>query len=243
LSTLHKAKYYAESPNVKQLTEENKLLLDRVFDLYENIRNFYFNVEKTNLSEIQIFPFTESEQDKFFKQYYQGVEERAKIGEDDKKPGEVDIMHSNDAEDDAVNEYRNFLVDKTRKDRKRLSDQFYKDILSRKKIEIIAGMKLLAETGLLDNIVTEDKRFRELLIAYFKRNSMMEELKSFEAKAPDPTYVKHFIKYILSERLGMTENMSGRWAMIFGNIFRAQGKKHLSQMAFYDMEVEQFKWL
>ncbi|HCC22921.1 TPA: hypothetical protein DF272_01945 [Candidatus Falkowbacteria bacterium] len=242
LSTLHKAKYYAENSSVKNLTDEEKQLLDRIFDTYENIRNFYFDLDTMPISDIQIFPFTEDEQDKFFAQYGHGTPEHTEAGTAD-QGSELDPMKGNERDNDAVEIYYNQLVETTRKDRKRLSDQLYKDILERKKIEILAGLKLLIEVGLVDNVVMEDKRYRDLLAAHYKRNAMTVELKAFESGDIEPGHVKQFIKYLLTERLGMTESTSGYWAVQFGNMFRAQGKKDLAQMAYFDMPNKEFKWL
>ncbi|OGF30601.1 hypothetical protein A2533_03835 [Candidatus Falkowbacteria bacterium RIFOXYD2_FULL_35_9] len=244
ITTMQKAEYYNNNKNINALGEDERAVIDRVFDLYENLKNFYYNSKRLKLDEIQIFPFTEKEQQDFIAKYEPKDENGTTEGGVVKKTKNLEEMYlGNESERQALEQATEKIVEQTRKEYDKLVNYFYDRILERNKVEILACLQLVIEAGLIDDILIREKTFQELMQSYFKRNNLKAEAKEFEMDKSDPKFLKYFIKYILLERLGLGESQSARVAVHFSNIFRNQGKMDLSHLAYFDVENKVFKWL
>lgn len=242
ISTLQKAKYYNESTNIKNLDFAERQLIDKLFDFYENLINFYPNSQKLPLSEIQLFTFTEKEQQKFLQKYVQTEKEDQEA--EKYKPQDIyDIYLGDESQRQEIKSATDKIIEATNKESNKVADRFYDDLLQRRRPEIIASLKILAQIGFLDDLIAKDQRFKDLLIGYFKRNNLLDLLKNYQQKPTDLVYIKHFLKYVFMERLGMSQDDAARYALQLSNIFREQGVQELSQLAYYDMASEQFYWL
>jgi len=243
ISTLSKAKYYNENENIQKLKPEERKSLDKVFDLYENIRNFYSNVERMDLSDVQIFPFSDKDQQDFLEKYGQSVEDKTEE-ETSTKTKDIFEMYMGEAEDrEEMEQAEAEIVEKTGKERNKLAEWLYTEIIARHRINIVAGLKVAIENGLLDDFISKDPRYIDLMEAHYKRNSLVKELESFNLKKSSPDHIKNFLKYLLTERLGMLENHAARVAVQYSNIYRSQGNHELAQLAYYDVETGSFKWM
>lgn len=242
LSTLQKAKYYNESPNIKNLSKEERQLVDNLFDLYENISNFYVTSEKLPMSEIQLFTFTEEEQQEFIKKYQDQIKS-AEPQDQEKEENIYDQYLGNKQEREKLMQAEKQIVEKTRKESDKLANEFYQALIKRNKFGTIAALKLAVETGILDDLIVGEERFIGFVEGYLKRNNLEAELNDFKKNPRDLKFVKYFIKYILSERLGLQENEAARIALQLGNIYRQQGVESLAQIAYYDMKTKSFKWI
>jgi uncharacterized protein (DUF1330 family) len=242
VSTLAKAKYLSENKNIKTLGDEDRKVLLLLFELYDNIRNFYVNQNRMELSDIQILPYTDDELRVFEQAQHQAAGEltEKKV---EAKTDVYDLYMGSEEDRSALKAAQETLVTKTKKDAVQVSNWMYDEIVLRHRINVIAGLLLSVETGVLDDYVATDRRYVELLEAHYKRNNMQAELIDYQKNRRASAHVKNFIKYVLMERLGMNENSAARVGLQLGNIYRSQGIKELAQIAYLDMNSKQIKWL
>lgn len=237
--TIKKAKYLTESKNLKNASPEERVLVDHLIDLYSNLANFYEKAERYALEDIQIFPYSDAE----LQSFSQGMTDLIEA-EQEKDAKNVDIydVYKGDPQEAAmVLEIKERLIADTRREYNKVVDWFYDMVLKRKRLEVIAGLELMAEIGVLDNTL-QDKRFQELMKAYFKHNAMQKQAELFAHDSRDPQFVKYFVKYLTMERLGMVENDAARIGAHLSSIFQEQGNDALSQLAFYDVANKKFQW-
>lgn len=241
ISTIQKAKYYADSPNLKNLNAEERTLIDKLFDLYCNLVNFEINANRQAIEDIEIFPITPEEFEKIRKELEKPVSpEGAAVSHE---LNLQDLYLGNPAEREEIEKIMAQITEETRRETPKVAEKFHDFLLRRKRLEIIACLKILANIGSLDDLIARDSRFKELLDGYFKRNNLRDEQAAYKIDPFNVKYVKHFLRYVLLERLGLDENESARIAMQLGNIFRAQGLNELAKLAYYDMKEKVFKWM
>jgi hypothetical protein len=233
------------NPNVQSLTADEKEKIKRLFDLYENLRNFYVNSAKQDLSEVQIFSFSEDEQRAYLEAEGESLSEVVETREVAvKKTADISTLYFGTAEEQAeLDRVESAMKQKTNNEYSKLLNVFYEEIIARHRPEVIACMKLAIENGILDDFVATDLRYRELLEGYFKRNNMPTEMMEYRENPAAIKFVKYFIKYVLTERLGMVENAAARIALQYSNVYRAQGVPDLAQLAYFDLESQTFRWL
>lgn len=245
ISTVSKAKYFSENENVKALETGEKLLLSRVIDLFINLKNFYENKQRMALGDIQIFPFSQEEIEEFMKKYgdhlQSGVEQM--VEKHEKERDIYDVYAGDPKEQQELEQAEKMINQQVGLEKGKLRDWLYDQIIARHKVNIVAGLMYAIKIGVLDDFVWRDNRYIELLEAYYKRNNLTKELNAYKIDRHDPVHVKNMIRYLLMERLGMNENNAGRYAMQFSSLYRTQGIKELSQMAYFDVAEKQFKWL
>lgn len=245
ISTVSKAKYFSENENVKALETGEKLLLSRVIDLFINLKNFYENKQRMALGDIQIFPFSQEEIEEFMKKYgdhlQSGVEQM--VEKHEKERDIYDVYAGDPKEQQELEQAEKMINQQVGLEKGKLRDWLYDQIIARHKVNIVAGLMYAIKIGVLDDFVWRDNRYIELLEAYYKRNNLTKELNAYKIDRHDPVHVKNMIRYLLMERLGMNENNAGRYAMQFSSLYRTQGIKELSQMAYFDVAKKQFKWL
>lgn len=245
ISTISKAKYFSENENVKALDSKEKMLLSRVIDLFINLKNFYENKQRMALGDLQIFPFAQEEMVEFMEKYgsqlQSGVEQMVEKHEEERDI--YDVYAGDQKEQEDLKQAEKMITEQIGLEKEKLRDWLYDQIIARHKINIVAGLNYAIKIGVLDDFVWRDNRYIELLEAYYKRNNLTKELNAYKIDRHDPVHVKNMIRYLLMERLGMNENNAGRYAMQFSSLYRTQGIKELSQMAYFDVAKKQFKWL
>jgi hypothetical protein len=250
VSTVKKAQYFSNSKNIKSLTEEERVWVDKLLDLYVNLKNFYFNVRKLDLSEVEIFPYSEAEEQAFLTRIDEEMKKRGitEIGEGVDIPGEegeqdiAALFAGNPQENAATDSLKQEIVTKTRKEYDKVADEFENYILSRKRHGIIACLEILVETGALDNLLAKDVRFSNLLFGYFKRNNQQGEEVNFKKDPYQAKYIQAFLKFLLLERLGLPNNEAARLATKMSNLFRSKGATAYAELAYLDIEDKKFKW-
>ncbi len=245
VSTIKKAQYFTQSENVKVLSPEDKEKLEKLLDLYVNIKNFYENSTKYDLEEVAIFPFTAKEQEDFLKEL-EGTQtagvESGTVGSADKPKSIEDLLQEKVVEEKKVAVEKEVIEQKTRKEYDKVADIFEEVLLRRQRYEIIACLEILAETGALANLLAKDSRFNSLLFGYFKRNNLQAEEVAFKQDPYQPKQVQHFLKYIFLERLGLSESDGARWVVRLSNVFRNVGSLSYAQLAYLDLSDHKFKW-
>jgi len=245
VSTIKKAQYFTQAENIKVLTPEEKEKLEKLFDLYINIKNFYDNVTKYDLDEISIFPFTAKEQQDFLTELesYTASEGEENTEVKPAEPKSIEgLLQEKVVEEKKVALEKDVISQKTRNEFDKVADVFEDFLLRRKRYEIIACLEIFAETGALANLIAKDARFNSLLFGYFKRNNLHAEEVAFKKDPYQARQVQHFLKFVFLERLGLSENDGARWAVRLSNIFRTKGSLAYAQLAYLDLSDHKFKW-
>lgn len=245
VSSIKKAQYFTQSENIKALTAEEKVRLEKLLDFYVNLKNFYDNVSKYDLDEISIFPFTAKEQQDFLTD----LESSSTVGEEagaESKPAEPKsiegLLQEKVVEEKKVALEKDVISQKTRNEFDKVADVFEDFLLRRKRYEIIACLEIFAETGALANLIAKDARFNSLLFGYFKRNNLQAEEVAFKKDPYQARQLQHFLKFVFLERIGLSENDGARWAVRLSNIFRTKGSLAYAQLAYLDLSDHKFKW-
>ena len=241
VSTVQKAKYYANNENYQKLSAQDKELLDKVFDLYGNLINFQMNANRLEFMEMPIFSLTNEEREQINKKYGEAPASEEVTGPS--AAADIYQMYLGDpAEREELRRLTEKINQETRRDANQVVNFFHNYVLQRKKLEIIACLRILVEIGFLDDVVYFDKRFKELIAAYLKRNNLMDDLTEYQTQPAQPKFIKYFLQYLLMERLGMPSSNAARVAMQLGNLYREQGQGELAKLAYFDIPTNQFKW-
>ncbi len=240
VSSIKKAKYMAESHNAKKLDREQGQLLDMALDLYVAIRNFFYDAQRKNLEDIAIFPFT----DKDVADIEAFVKEHEKV-EKEKAPPPKDIFElyvGSKEEQSRIEIMKEKLLEATNNDLKKISDELEVGFLKKDKIKTIASLMILVEKGGFIKLLMEDIRYRDYLTSYLNRIGKANLVNDFVVNPAQPQFVVYMLKYILQERLELTEEESARIATHFDTHYTRRGEEKFSRLAFYDMAEKKFKW-
>jgi len=248
VSTVKKTKFYIDGQNAKKLSPEEKKLLDALLDVFIAIKNFDFYASKYDLADIEIFSISEEEINAYAEEVKKYIEKEPPAGqsaaseEEEVMPDINKLMQGSQEEQQVVENAKKQIQTQTRNEYNKIADVLEENLLRRKKAEIIACLELLAEIGAMDNLLAADKRYQDFIMAYFKRNNLQAEADEFKAEPYQAKFIAHFLKFIFLERLGMREEDGARLAAKIGNIFAVSGSPQYAQLAYFDMQENQFKW-
>jgi hypothetical protein len=248
VNTIQKTKYFVDSPNVKMLKPEDRKKIDGLLDLYINLKNFFEDVKRMDLSDIEIFSISEEEIDEYVKkveQYAKDYPEGTSDGEETPMMAEVDIekLYLGDPEErSSIDLAKAKLEKQTRRESDKLMDYLEEQLLRRRKIEIVSALELIAEIGVLDNLLAKDARYREYLVKYFNRNNLQDEVENYKKDPYKVEYIEYFLKFIFLERLGMREDQGARYAANIARTLVENGSPQYAQIAYLDLGDGTFKW-
>jgi len=253
ISALQLSQYLINSPNTKNLSAESRSSLDYLLRFYEKLKissaelqgveeQIIFNVE----GELDIFKegITErvGREEKETLKQLEGIEATSEI-----KDGLEARYEGSEEEIKKMEGEKNKIIKTSGGDFKKLSDLLFKitGVAPGKvsnKFQAEAVLKILAEWGKLEELL-EERRFSEALIDYLKENKRIAELESFKLNPRAAEHVSAFLQYLLKERLGMSEDESGRIGMQLFNILVKSGKADKYRgLVYFDLETREFKW-
>ena len=136
----------------------------------------------------------------------------------------------------------------TREDPDKLRDELHEAIALQpgkapKKEKVLATLKILAETDNLDNLLSENKKFSEVLVSCLKEKGRTAEIEGFKVNPGAPQYLSVFLQHILKDILEMSENDSARFGMQLMNLFKEKGKdsKYFG-LTYFDSSTGEFRW-
>lgn len=247
VSSIKKAQYFTQSENVRALSEQEKNLLDKLLDVYIEVKNFYVNLSKYDLEEVKIFALSDEEQEAFIKDLESRMTASGSEGKTiDQQTGSKktidDLIKEKVIDEQKINSEKERIITETRKEFDKVADIFEDALLKRSRYPIIACLEILAEVGALDNLLAKDVRFKNLLFGYFKRNNLQSEEAEFNKEPYQAKYIQHFLRYVLLERIGLSEEDGARFAVKIANIFRSKGVSQYAQLAYLDLSDNKFKW-
>src|SRR3989339_51601 len=246
VNSLKKAQYQADSDNMKKLPPAERALIDKLFNLYSAVKNFYANVEKMEMDDIEIFPFTDAERLALAKAEADKravAPESVAAGETPEVPVDIAALYQGKPADRvAIDKVKAEIVTLTRGEYNKVADELEKQLLARQKFSIIAGIEILAESGALDDVLANDQRYRSYLTGYFKRNNLAAEAAEFARDPHNAKFLKYFLRFVFLERLGMAESEGARLAANLSNVFLANGSFEYGELAYLDLNDRTFKW-
>lgn len=245
-SSIKKAQYFTESANIRQLKPQERKVVEACLDLYINLRNFYLNITREDMGEVHLFPISIDEQIAAERKERENADltaKKADLAEEAEKEVDIAALYQDKPEDRAgIDQEKQLLIQKTRKESDRVADAMEEFMLRRKKYGTLACLEVLVETGALDDVLAKDIRFTNFLFGYFKRNEMKGEDVAFKKDPYQAKYVADFLKFVLLERLGLPSNEGARIAANLSNVFRSQGQNKYGQLAYLDLSDYSFKW-
>ncbi|MBU1131677.1 hypothetical protein KKC32_00260, partial [Patescibacteria group bacterium] len=247
VSTIKKAHYVTNSENVRRLSPDESKSLDLLLDLYVSLKNFYFNIKKYNFEDVHIFPLSDKEKESMKKalavESAPEEEESKEGGAKVKKPVDIVEMFEGDPEErKQIEAEKEKITETTRKEIDKVGDELEDYLLGRKKFGIIACIEILAETGALDSLLAQDRRYQKFLFGYFDRHNLSEEKNLFQQDPMQEKYLRYFLKYLFLERLGLPESEGARLALRISTIFRDKGAVQYGGLAYLDLTDNSFKW-
>lgn len=155
----------------------------------------------------------------------------------------LDAYKGDDAFNRKVARQESSLAKLIGQDNKKLRDEFYKAVQSKKAERVIAIMRLMIQLDDLHEFLTEDEKLKNYLAAVFGQVFGAEEADEFKKSPASGQSIQMFVQYILQERLGMNENDAARVGMQLSNLFKQKGKNQYGDIAYFDMGSKSFKWM
>ncbi|MFA6537403.1 MAG: hypothetical protein WCT18_03305 [Patescibacteria group bacterium] len=254
-STIKRSQYLISSPNVKSLSAEEKSRLDNLLKIFVALKNFYSNAEKMDMADLYIFPYNEEdyaelmkylqEQASEFKEQENSFDNQISKSGEAKTTKPIDltkVLAEDSAERQKIDQEKKSLFLATRGELMPVAEYFEEALLRRKRYQVLAGLEVLCEQGILDDLVFADVRFSKLLEGYYLRNNLQDKKQAFSANQKEAVYIQDFLKFIFLERLGLPEILGAKMALNLGNIMRSVGLIQYSQLAYFDLSDNQFKW-
>ena len=249
------AKYFSEGANVRALPPEKKSLVHKALDLYKVLKEFPEPFAKLPEEEWYIFPIDyeklKQQVDKSVQEKYKNIDlkkngnlsKEAQITEEKKEETDLMKIFWGDSKfNEKVDLEIAKITDLTRNEYDRVGEMLENYLLKKDKIGVAASLKVLANIGVLTDILGLDKRFMDLLTNYYRKINRFSEADNLRLSPKSPHQLINFLKYILLARLQMTDQEAGRIVAQLCNILARQGKSEYSDMAYLDIKDKMFHW-
>lgn len=252
--TLARAEYFNLDKNFLFLDEAEKQKLKKLFSLYDFLNTV--SVLPEGYAEDVFIAWPDGEvsllDDGKIKTVYVPPEETPKAipPQPQTKPQKPDSRH------EVLEAYRgkNVLDQKIFDEMKKIESEFGGDYLGARKEFFSAVQKIniarssallfyLAQAGDLPKFLKEDEKLKKFLQMVWEKKYGKTAANEFTLKPEAPKFMKLFLRYVLTERLGISENESARFGMKMGNILKKSGRPEYGGMAYYDMEKKEFLWM
>lgn len=134
------------------------------------------------------------------------------------------------------------LGQKVQNNVKILREEFFKAVQLRNQARTIAAFKMLAKLNDLDKFLAEDEKLQKFLAITWAKKYGKKFTDEFEKDPYKAKFIKAFLRYVLEERLDMSENDSARVAAQLANIFKKQGQEKYQKIAYFDLKEKRFKY-
>ena len=231
----------AESKNAQKLNKEEAQLLDMMLDTYVAVRNFFTDIERRDIADMAIIPYTEKDAEEMRAYAAEIKAKEEKVPEP--PPKDIFELYMRSKEDQAQTEaVKESLEEETKGDIKKISDELEEGFLKKDKFKTIASLMLLVEKGGFIRLLKEDIRYRDYLTSYLNRIGKANLVDNFVVNPTQPQFVIYLLKYVLEERVGLSEEEAARVATHFDTIYTKRGQEQYSKLAYYDLTERKFKW-
>jgi hypothetical protein len=251
VETIKLSQYLVNSPNTKNLDREDKRKLEYLIKVYERLKLSSMDmegIEETTVFNVdgEIDLYSEGRIERVSRDIREkvkrilGAEKIGSVGD------EIQAKYRGDeAEAKKVEAEMKKIQKAVGRDAKKLVEALYLAIpgagRTADKIRLAAVLRVLAENGQLTNLL-EEKKFSEMMTAYFKEHNKKTETEGFNLNPKNPEYLAAFLKYVLVEKAGMSEDESGRIAMQIFNILAKDGGEKYQGLVYFNLEDGKFKW-
>lgn len=253
VSALKLSEYLINVPNTKILSEKSRKKLEYLLKFYERLK--YSSLELEGIEELVIFN-VEGELDVYEngrierigrkeKDILKQLESLEAVGE---IKTEIEARYKGfEREAKEVEEERVKILKITAGDFRKLANELLKIITvapgkAPNKIKTEAILSVLAEKGQLENLL-EEKKINEMMVDYFREKGKALDLEGFKVNPKAPQYVSAFLQHILKDKVGMSEDESGRLGMQLFNLLKKSGKDDKYKgLVYFDLEKKEFSW-
>ncbi|MDX9892785.1 MAG: hypothetical protein RB292_00010 [Patescibacteria group bacterium] len=123
-----------------------------------------------------------------------------------------------------------------------LRSEFFKAVQKKDVVKTISLLRVLAQLGDLENFLAMDEKLNKFLKVVWAKQFGPELAAKFENHPAQVEFVRLFLRYVLEQRLNMSEAQAARIGQQIGNIFVSLGKKSYNKMAYFDVKAKEFKW-
>jgi hypothetical protein len=134
------------------------------------------------------------------------------------------------------------LRSKFKGDTAALRQEFYHAVQKKDRQGIVAILYVLAEHDDLLSFITDDKKLNSFLAVVWQKEYGSMIADQFKQNPVSPQSIRLFLRYILEQRLGMSETDAAKLGVQLANVFVSQGKKEYTELAYFDMTSKQFRW-
>jgi len=139
------------------------------------------------------------------------------------------------------------IASTTGRDFSKLADQLYLmigkprvDELER--YDVIATLRVLAETEKLDDVLREDTRFFKILHDEVVRRGDNDLATDVRVHPTSPKAIQWFLSLVFEGKLQLNENDAARFGLQLGNLLKKAGNDKYANLAYFDMTTGNFRW-
>ncbi|PIS04943.1 MAG: hypothetical protein COT81_03650 [Candidatus Buchananbacteria bacterium CG10_big_fil_rev_8_21_14_0_10_42_9] len=123
-----------------------------------------------------------------------------------------------------------------------LRREFYKAVQDQNEIKTIAAFRVLADLNDLGNFLAEDEQLHKFLASVWQKKYGDDLVAEFHNNANQPKFVKLFLRYILMERLNMSEHDAARVGINISNIYKKNEVSGFERIAYFNAAESEFKF-
>ncbi len=225
--------YLNLSNNLKGLSVSDRDILRQILEIYEDLR-FVF-IDRENVEAVHILP-------EFLRDTNGDIRNNNKEEIELNQNIILAAYQGDMKQQKAIEAQQQKLKSSVGTDPSRLQAEFYKSVQNQDLNGTVAAIKLLALNNQLLDFIKNDQKLNKFLTATWLKLYGQAVADEFAKNPIQPKFVRLFLKYVLFERLKMSESDAGRIALQIGNILVSQGKLEYNRMAYFDVAGRQFKW-
>jgi len=107
---------------------------------------------------------------------------------------------------------------------------------------LVAYLKQLARAGVLDTLLSRDKRFFDLVVRAYTESGQTQKIDDLKVYPTSAAHLAVLLQILLRDFGKMDENASARFAVQLANIMAKQGKDKYLGQAYLDEDSEEFFW-
>jgi len=229
--------------NTKNLSGESRKKLEYLLKIYEKLKVSSAKIQAVEESMIfnvegELDFFVEGVAEKIGREIKEVVKRLEGLEEILEVKNELEAKYKGSEEKlRMVEDEKKKILKITKGDFKKLAGILYKVVnaapgKASNKISAEAVLKILSEQGELENLL-EEKEFNEMMASYLREKGRITDLDGFKVNPRAPQYVSIFLQYILKDKIGLTEDESGRIGMQLFNLLMKKGA---------DLESREFRW-
>jgi hypothetical protein len=108
--------------------------------------------------------------------------------------------------------------------------------------QLVAYLKQLARAGVLDTLLSRDKRFFDLVVRAYTESGQTQKIDDLKVYPTSAAHLAVLLQILLRDFGKMDENASARFAVQLANIMAKQGKDKYLGQAYLDEDSEEFFW-